>query len=72
MSRFHILVADDDVQMVEIAKIILENAGYFVSYTYDSDEVIKIAEKENPNLIILDVLFAGMDEKATDGFEIYE
>ncbi len=63
-----ILVADDDVQFVDSLKTLLESAGYEVSYTYRSSEVIESAKSINPNLILLDVMFAG--HKDPDGFLI--
>ena len=63
-----ILVADDDVQFVDSLKTLLESSGYEVSYTYKSSEVIESAKSINPNLILLDVMFAG--PRDPDGFKI--
>ena len=63
-----ILVADDDVQFVDSLKTLLESAGYEVGYTYKSSEVVENAMNVKPDLILLDVMFAGSREP--DGFKI--
>ena len=60
--------ADDDVQFVDSLKTLLESAGYEVSFTYKSSEVIESAKRITPNLILLDVMFAG--PRDPDGFKI--
>ena len=63
-----ILVADDDVQFVDSIKTLLENSGYEVTTTYRSEEVLPILKGSRPDLILLDVMFAG--DKNTDGFDV--
>ncbi|MFC2165421.1 PleD family two-component system response regulator [Acidobacteriota bacterium] len=59
MGKEIILVADDDVQFVESIKILLESTGYAVFYTYRAKDVIDTARDVKPDLILLDVMFAG-------------
>ena len=59
MRREKILVADDDVQFVDSVKTLLESTGYTVFYTYRSKDVIDKAKDIIPDLILLDVMFAG-------------
>lgn len=62
-----ILIVDDDVDLVNAAKIILEANNFDVS-TSGSDEHIKeLVLNEKPDLIVLDVMFP---ENATLGFEM--
>ncbi|HPA56929.1 MAG TPA: response regulator [bacterium] len=63
-----ILIADDDVQMVNAVKTLLENVGYDTVSTNDPKEVIELARKEMPDLIMLDVMFEGMT--GPNGFEL--
>ena len=56
-----ILVCDDDKQIVEAISIYLTGAGYQVIKAFDGYDVLKILEKENVDLIILDVMMPGLD-----------
>jgi len=63
-----ILVADDDVQFVESVRTLLESTGFVVSHTYHAKDVIDTARNVKPDLILLDVMFAG--PPGPDGFKI--
>jgi CheY-like chemotaxis protein len=54
-----ILVIDDDVQHVDTVKTLLESVGYEVKTAYRPDKGIESAKAAPPDLIILDVMFAG-------------
>lgn len=54
MSR--ILVCDDDREIVEAISIYLEQEGYEVLRAYDGEEAIKVLEKEEADLLIIDVM----------------
>ena len=60
-----ILVCDDDKQIVEAISIYLTGEGYQVIKAFDGYDVLKILEKENVDLIILDVMMPGRD-----GYEV--
>jgi DNA-binding response OmpR family regulator len=51
-----ILAVDDEVKIVEVVKSYLENIGYAVSEAYDGKQALSLFEKENPALIILDLM----------------
>lgn len=68
MAMKKILIADDDVQMVSALRTLLENVGFAVAVTHHSKEVLELSRRERPDLILLDVLFAGMP--GPDGFEV--
>jgi len=51
-----ILVVDDDKNICELLNIYLQNEGYEVVFAYDGSAAINSAKKENPDLIILDVM----------------
>jgi CheY-like chemotaxis protein len=63
-----ILVIDDDVQLVDTVKDLLESVGYQVSYGYQSEKAVELAEEIKPDLILLDIMFAG--PPGPDGLEV--
>lgn len=56
-----ILVCDDDKDIVEAIKIYLSGEGFEVFGTYDGYEALEVMEKENVDLLILDVMMPGLD-----------
>lgn len=61
-----ILIIDDDVDMVEGEKLLLEGNGYSVLSAFDGGEGLRKARECNPDLLILDVIMAS----PTEGFEL--
>jgi DNA-binding response OmpR family regulator len=61
-----VLIIDDDVDIVEAEKLILENRGYNVISAFDGKEGYRKIKEEKPDIIILDVMMATPDE----GFHI--
>ena len=60
-SDFKILAVDDERDILVLLKYNLEIEGYFVEIANSGKEAIKIAEKIEPNLILLDIMMPGMD-----------
>lgn len=60
-----ILVVDDDPETVRILQLFLQRLGYTTVGATGGVEAIEQARKENPDLIVLDVMMPGMD-----GFEV--
>ena len=58
---FNILVCDDDKDIVEAISIYLETAGYNVLKAYDGFEALKILEKEEVHLVVIDIMMPNMD-----------
>lgn len=56
-----ILIADDEQQLALAVKIRLQSKGYQVVTASDGRAALELAEKEQPDLIILDVLMPVMD-----------
>ncbi|WP_455276241.1 response regulator [[Eubacterium] cellulosolvens] len=54
-----ILVADDEPDLLNAAKIMLERGGYQVIEANDGDEALEKVYSEKPDLIILDVVMPG-------------
>jgi CheY-like chemotaxis protein len=60
-----ILLVDDDQDLVQATRLLLENEGYEVGVAYDGKSGVEAAKKTRPDLVILDVMMA----TKTDGFE---
>ncbi|WP_028784451.1 response regulator YycF [Thalassobacillus devorans] len=56
-----ILVVDDEKPIADILKFNLEKEGYSVVCAYDGDEAIELADQENPDLILLDIMLPNKD-----------
>jgi two-component system alkaline phosphatase synthesis response regulator PhoP len=56
-----ILLVDDEVDILEFVSYNLEKEGYKVYTAQNGRDAIKIAEKKDPDLIILDVMMPEMD-----------
>ena len=55
-----ILVADDDPAILDITKIVLEDAGYFVQTSRNGQEIMNM-KNDFPDLLLLDIRMAGFD-----------
>ncbi len=62
-----ILVADDELLIREIARKLLISAGYDVLEASDGEQAIDLARKEQPALILLDLVMPKMN-----GFQIVQ
>lgn len=51
-----ILIADDEVDIVETLKFMLEVEGFDCQVAYDGEEALNLAKSVNPDLMILDVM----------------
>jgi four helix bundle protein len=56
-----ILIIDDDPTTLSLMRTRLEKAGYKVREATDGQEGLKIAERERPNLVFVDVRMPKMD-----------
>lgn len=52
-----ILIVDDDLDIVDSLKMILENNGHEVTVKTDPDNLAASVMQVNPDLIILDIIF---------------
>lgn len=64
--KAHVLMIDDDVDLIEVNKAVLEANGYRVSVAFNGEEGLEKAKKLHPDVIVLDVM---MDYK-TEGFHV--
>ena len=60
-----ILLADDNEQNSSILQDVLESFSYKVILASSGDEALALAEKENPDIILLDVMMPGLS-----GYEV--
>ena len=62
MNRKKILIIDDDPSFVEICSAILEESDYQVDTASSSKEGLEKLVSEQPDLLLLDIMMATMDE----------
>ncbi|HNS65987.1 MAG TPA: response regulator transcription factor [Mesotoga sp.] len=65
MAKKSILVIDDEPSIVELLTFNLKKEGYDVLKAYDAEEALKIAEDNETDMFIVDIMLPGMD-----GFEL--
>jgi DNA-binding response OmpR family regulator len=61
MENKSILVVDDDPSISKFVQVNLEARGYKVFLAVNGEDAILITEKENPDLVILDIVMPEMD-----------
>lgn len=61
-----ILVVDDDPDIVESTKAVLESAGYKVETASNGTEGLAKVKEVNPDLVVLDIMM----DKETEGFHV--
>ena len=66
-ERTRVLVVDDEPQVLRLLKRSLHEAGYQPICTGKPDEVIRLVEVEEPDLVLMDVMLPG-----TSGFDLLE
>ena len=67
-DKKRILMIDDDVQAVDTVETFLQSVGYETAHAYMALDGIQLARSWKPDLILLDVMFAG--PPGPDGFEV--
>lgn len=65
MAEHTIMIVDDDVMNRELLQTVLERFGYDVLHASNGTQAIRLAETNQPSLIVCDVRMAGMD-----GYEV--
>ncbi len=51
-----ILIVDDDYEIIDSIRYALEGEGYLVVIARDGNQALALAERENPDLMILDMM----------------
>ena len=60
-KKAKILIVDDEPDMVEMLRVMLENASYEVVSAYDGKEGIATAKQEKPDVVVLDLMMPEMN-----------
>jgi DNA-binding response OmpR family regulator len=60
-----VLVVDDDINVRDVLRRYLENAGYRVALADTGEDALRMAETIEPDLVVLDLMLPGID-----GFEV--
>lgn len=56
-----VLVVEDDINIAELLRLYLEKDGFEVKIAHDGGEGLKLAESEQPDLILLDIMLPVLD-----------
>jgi two-component system alkaline phosphatase synthesis response regulator PhoP len=65
MKKVHILIIDDEEDILELARYNLEREGYQVSCLDSGEEALEAVRENKPDLVLLDLMLPGLD-----GYEI--
>jgi DNA-binding NtrC family response regulator len=65
MEKIKIMLVDDEERFLETTKKLLERRGYQVATALSGSEALDKLQKENIQVVILDVKMPGMDGMAT-------
>ncbi|MEN8078723.1 response regulator transcription factor [Clostridioides difficile] len=61
MSRYNVLVVDDEKEIVDAIEIYLKNEDIKIIKAYDGLEALKIIDSEKIHLVIMDIMMPKMD-----------
>jgi two-component system response regulator VicR len=61
-----IMVVDDEPDVVDLVKLVLESDGFSVVTAYSGKEALDKIDREMPDLVLLDIMMPQMD-----GWEVY-
>lgn len=61
MEPNKILVVDDDRNICELLRLYLEKDGFAVVTAENGEDAVRMAEEENPALMLLDIMLPGLD-----------
>ena len=56
----HVLICDDQSIIHETLRMYLESEGFTHVSAFDGEQAVKLAETENPDLIVLDLMMPGL------------
>ena len=66
ISNRHILCIEDEPEMIELVRLILERKGFRVTGAIGGMKGLEAVKKEKPDLILLDLMMPDID-----GWEVY-
>lgn len=56
-----ILIVDDDLNICELLRLYIEKDGFSTVIANNGNEALALFEKENPDLVMLDIMLPGLD-----------
>jgi CheY-like chemotaxis protein len=65
MAKKKIMVVDDEENLIELVKAILETEGFDVITAYNGKECLEKLKTAKPDLILLDMMMPGMSGRET-------
>ena len=66
MGKAKILLVDDDPDLIEAMRMVLEGAGYDCVHALSGARALELLPREKPDLMVLDVMMDDM----TEGFHV--
>ena len=61
MSKYKVLIAEDDRDIINVLTLYLNNAGYDVEAAFDGFEALNLLECSDFDMVILDIMMPGMN-----------
>ncbi len=61
MNNGKILIVDDDTNICELLRLYIEKEGYTTAIAYDGVQALELFNKEQPNLVLLDIMMPKLD-----------
>lgn len=61
MNNGKILIVDDDTNICELLRLYIEKEGYTTAIAYDGVQALELFNKEQPNLVLLDIMMPRLD-----------
>jgi DNA-binding response OmpR family regulator len=65
-TKKHILCIEDEAEMIELMRLVLEREGFEVTGAVGGEQGLKAMRHKKPDLILLDLMMPGID-----GWEVY-
>jgi CheY-like chemotaxis protein len=61
VAEYTIMIVDDDMTNRELLQTVFQRVGYAVIHASNGQQAIRLAESEQPSLVVCDVRMSGMD-----------
>ena len=61
MNNRKIMIVDDDTNICELLRLYIEKEGYSTVIANDGEQAVELFNREQPNLILLDIMLPQMD-----------
>jgi DNA-binding response OmpR family regulator len=65
-NKKHILCIEDEAEMIELMRLVLEREGFEVTGAMGGEQGLRAMKEKKPDLILLDLMMPGID-----GWEVY-